>query len=130
MTDFILEEEVAALTGSWIGVDLDGTLAVYTEWGSPTDIGEPIWPMVNRVKDWLAEGKDVRIFTARVANTLNDPFVVAEIVAAISEWCIDYIGHPLPITCVKDYGMVELWDDRAVQVVTNTGLTLREHEGW
>lgn len=130
MTDFIPEEEVAALTGAWIGVDLDGTLAVYTDWSGPTDIGEPIAPMVERVKGWLAEGKDVRIFTARVANTLGDTRIVAEIVEAISDWCAEHLGQRLPITCAKDYGMVELWDDRCVQVVPNTGLTVREYEGW
>ena len=31
------------------------------------------------------------------------------------------LGVTLAVTCVKDYGMVELWDDRAVQVVMNTG---------
>lgn len=115
----------------WIGVDLDGTLAHYEDWVDATNIGEPIWPMVNRVKEWLAEGKEVRIFTARVCIIDNaTDRVVAEIVAAISEWCIEHIGQTLPVTCVKDYGMVELWDDRAVQLVTNTGLTLREYHGW
>jgi hypothetical protein len=27
----------------------------------------------------------------------------------------------IPITCCKDRGMIELWDDRAVQVIENTG---------
>jgi hypothetical protein len=25
------------------------------------------------------------------------------------------------VTCMKDYGMIQLWDDRAVRVVENTG---------
>jgi hypothetical protein len=40
---------------------------------------------------------------------------------AIGDWCEEHIGVRLPITCTKDYGMVELWDDRAVQVIPNTG---------
>lgn len=39
----------------------------------------------------------------------------------IESWCVEHIGHKLPITNVKDYGMIELWDDRAVQVIPNTG---------
>jgi hypothetical protein len=49
---------------------------------------------------------------------------VAEAKAAhnnIEEWCYFRIGHVLPITNIKDYAMIELWDDRAVQVVANTG---------
>jgi hypothetical protein len=130
MADFIPEEKVAALTGAWIGVDLDGTLAVYTEWSGPCDIGEPIGPMVERVKGWLAEGKDVRIFTARVANVIDDDRVTDEIRTAVQQWCLEHIGKVLPVTCQKDYGLLELWDDRCVQIVPNTGLTLREYEGW
>lgn len=49
----------------WIGVDLDGTLAHYDGWKGPEHIGAPIPAMVERVKAWLAEGKEVRISTAR-----------------------------------------------------------------
>jgi len=40
---------------------------------------------------------------------------------AIAAWCKLHIGQVLPLTCTKDYGMIELWDDRAVQVEMNTG---------
>jgi len=40
---------------------------------------------------------------------------------AIHQWCILHIGKQLRITCKKDYKMIELWDDRAVQVIPNTG---------
>ena len=54
------------MTNGWIGVDLDGTLAYYDQWRGALHIGEPIPVMLERVKRWLDEGKDVRIFTARV----------------------------------------------------------------
>ena len=57
------------MSEGWIGVDLDGTLAEYLGWQGMGHIGEPIAPMVERVKAWLAEGKDVRIFTARVCSS-------------------------------------------------------------
>lgn len=104
----------------WIGVDLDGTLAEYTEWKGPLHIGKPIPKMVRRVKKWVAEGKDVRIFTARIAV---EGFTQAwyEAVNAIHRWCNKHLGFELTITCKKDFEMIELWDDRAVQVIPNTG---------
>lgn len=98
----------------WIGVDLDGTLAVYGKWAGGS-IGEPVPAMVERVRGWLAQGVEVRIFTARVSD--GDPKTVEEIQA----WCAQHIGRALPVTNVKDYAMHELWDDRAVQVEKNTG---------
>ena len=97
----------------WIGVDLDGTIAQYGAWKGPDHIGEPIPAMVERVKKWLAEGIEVRIFTARAS--------VPEQIPPILDWLRRHVGEELEITNVKDFGMVELWDDRAVQVIPNTG---------
>lgn len=107
---------------AWIGVDLDGTLAHYDGWVSPTHIGEPVPLMVTRVQKWLSEGKEVRIFTARVYGAGRvDPKEHVDVCVAIQEWCLRHLGVVLPMTCTKDYGMVELWDDRAVQIIPNTG---------
>lgn len=54
------------MSGGWIGVDLDGTLATYDGWVSADHVGEPVPAMVERVQQWLAEGREVRIFTARI----------------------------------------------------------------
>lgn len=115
----------------WIGVDLDGTLAHYGGWVGPDHIGEPITPMVERVKRWLAEGKEVKIFTARVdggtvALNMGDDNgkhfeSVEHVRTTIQNWCEKHIGVRLPVTNQKDYGMIELWDDRAVRVKINTG---------
>lgn len=51
----------------WIGVDLDATLAEYHGWGDGS-IGQPVELMLRRVTGWLAEGREVRIFTARVSG--------------------------------------------------------------
>jgi hypothetical protein len=127
----------------WIGVDLDKTLAQYnggdyTKFGH-LYIGAPIAPMVERVKQWLAEGKDVRILTARVSNPYpghdglwsNSDYTnrkrdVEETRVAIRSWCASHLGKELPITCVKDFDMVELWDDRARRVEPNTGREIGE----
>lgn len=107
---------------NWIGVDLDGTLAAYGEWKGVDDIGEPIPLMVKRVKQWLAEGKDVRIFTARVwSDGRGDQFELARTIRNIEEWCLKHLGAILPITNAKDFAMAELWDDRCHRVESNTG---------
>ena len=117
----------------WIGIDLDSTLAHYDEWRGVEHIGQPIQPMVDRVKRWVAEGYDVRIFTARVdgGTVLADDDArkeqyqnVARVKAVIEAWCMEHIGFILPITNVKDYGMWVLYDDRCVQVEKNTGRLL------
>jgi hypothetical protein len=101
----------------WIGVDFDGTLAHTKDDGNPADLGDPIPEMVDKVKEWLAEGKDVRIFTARVTH---DP--TGEVAAAIEEWCEEHLGSKLPVTNIKDPKMKELYDDRAYHVGHNTGV--------
>lgn len=106
----------------WIGVDLDGTLAHHEPGNFKAGIiGAPIPKMVARVQQWLARGKEVRVFTARAH--LSTPATGLTIRA----WCREHIGQELMVTCVKDFNMVELWDDRAVQVVTNTGMTIDEY---
>jgi hypothetical protein len=103
----------------WRGVDLDGTLAMYDEWRGPTHIGAPVPAMVARVQAWLAAGEDVRIVTARASA--EDPTERALVVTMIEAWSHVHVGTILPITDRKDFGMRELWDDRAVQVERNTG---------
>jgi hypothetical protein len=108
----------------WIGVDLDGTLSSDDGCLPPAfEIGPPIPKMLERVKAWLEEGKDVRIFTAR-ANFVpgaEDSDYVDHQIQMIEAWCEKHIGVVLPVTSKKDYYMVEYWDDRAVQVVRNLG---------
>ena len=120
----------------WIAVDLDGTLAEYYGWPVDGSIGEPIPAMVERVKVWLAGGKDVRIFTARVwplglqrfhNDGLAQRSADAEFqLVRVEVWCREHLGQVLPVTCIKDFGMIELWDDRAVQVIPNTGKPIAE----
>jgi hypothetical protein len=109
----------------WIGVDLDGTLAHYEQFQGLAHIGEPIPAMVARVQAWLADGREVRIFTARVTDE-GDARDLARVRELIGAWCEKHIGRRLPITNVKDYSLDELWDDRAVQVVKNTGIAIQD----
>jgi hypothetical protein len=143
----------------WIGVDLDGTAAKYDGWKGPTEIGEPILPMIARIRAWRARGIEVRIFTARVAiSEITEELIervlqhgiecgqplesvreayehivayqssIAEIRKAIEAWCLEHVGEVLPVTNVKDFGMVCLYDDRAIQVEINTGRLIGAEE--
>lgn len=118
----------------WYGVDLDGTLAEYHPGDGVEVIGNPIPAMVERVKTWLLEGRDVRIFTARVgvtgdrnADGIEDDQAFADKQRElIGAWCLDHIGSVLPVTATKDFRMIALWDDRCMQVVANTGIPMSE----
>ncbi|MGL5936174.1 MAG: hypothetical protein ACRCZI_11210 [Cetobacterium sp.] len=111
------------MADGWIGVDLDGTLARYDGWRGAEHIGEPVEPMVRQVGVWLADGVQVKIFTARVSSdgSAARDLDAAKARIAISAWCEKHLGVALPITNIKDYAMIELWDDRAIQVQKNTG---------
>ena len=98
----------------WIGVDLDGTLAHYDKWRGIDHIGDPIPKMLDRVQKWIDSGIEVRIFTARVHEPEALPF--------IEDWLYKHGLGCLKVTNVKDFEMVELWDDRAIRVIPNTGV--------
>lgn len=118
----------------WIGIDLDGTLASYDEWRGISHIGAPVPKMLALVNSMLADGDEVRIFTARVFRML---YPVGTPERMEGERAISYIqdwleSHGLPrldVTCVKDFGMIRLYDDRAVQVMQNTGIIVEMEEG-
>lgn len=108
------EAEVNTANKGWTGVDLDGTLAYYDGWKGLSYIGEPVTKMVDRVIKWVKKGRNVKIFTARVSEPDYDE-------AVIQAW-LEKVGiGRLPVTNVKDMHMIELWDDRCVQVIKNTG---------
>lgn len=97
----------------WIGVDLDGTLAHDLGNKGLDEIGSPIKPMLKRVKKWIAEGKTVKIFTARASAPRQ--------IVAVKKWLAHHGLPDLEVTNAKDMRMIELWDDRCVQVMTNSG---------
>jgi hypothetical protein len=125
----------------WIGVDLDGTLALYKDGQGLDNIGPPIDLMAQRVRNWLAIGHNVRIFTARIyplalvevtenldgiLSTDRENFARGQ-VKLIREWCQQNFNQILPVTCQKDFLMAQLWDDRCVQIHPNTGIRADGH---
>jgi hypothetical protein len=127
-------------------VDLDGTLAHYTEWKGAEHIGEPVKPMLEKVRQWLEAGQDVRIFTARVFPVTSFEAVNSFVLAKrdpqtreeeaqvaglhIREWCVKHLGQVLPITCRKDMSTIEIYDDRAVGVMLNKGIDRETLISW
>ena len=110
-----------AYNTGWIGFDLDGTLAVYNGWKGAETIGEPIAPMVELVKQFLRNGHTVKIFPARVASCLTEQ-QRAQARASIAAWTKQHIGTELEAVSEKDFNMIEYYDDRAIQVIFNTGV--------
>lgn len=104
----------------WVGVDLDGTLAHYEGWQGPEHIGEPVPIMLNRVQQWLKSGLKIKLVTARAADI--DSHVI------IHAWLLKHGLPVLEVTDRKDFNMLWLWDDRAVAVATNTGLSHMDHQ--
>lgn len=97
----------------WVGFDLDGCIAHYNGWIGKEHIGEPIPNMVEHLKQYLDNGYEVRIFTARAIDPEAIPFV--------QEWVMKHIGVDLKVTNQKDYDMLRIYDDRAISVEHNTG---------
>ncbi|MEA2061014.1 MAG: hypothetical protein U9P10_11000 [Thermodesulfobacteriota bacterium] len=98
---------------AWTGMDLDGTLARDDTLVSLEKIGKPVPKMVARLKTLMESGVKVKIFTARASDN--------EQISLIKDWLEKNNLPNLEITNVKDYDMVRLYDDRAVQVIANTG---------
>ena len=105
-----------------IAVDLDQTLAYYDGWKGPAHIGEPIPLMAQRVKEWLAAGREVVIFTARASKSYEERDLA---IKAIQDWTEFHFGVRLRVTAEKDFETVQIWDDRARQVKENTGVLVK-----
>jgi len=115
-------QEVERLTKSgYIAVDLDKTLAKYSDGDDIRQIGKPIKPMLDRIKAGIAEGKKFKIFTARAASYEQIPLVEL--------WLKENGLDGLEVTNKKTPDIVEIWDDRARQVEPNTGkFTIRKSD--
>lgn len=94
----------------WYGFDLDGTLAKYSKWSE--DIGAPQPKIIERAKELIKEGNEVRILTAR-GSVQSGKY---EQLLKIHAFAKEQIGTPLNVTNKKDPGMILLFDDRVVPV--------------
>jgi len=112
-------------TNRLIFVDFDETLAEYDHWRGPDVTGEPIPEMVEKVKQAMANGDKIVIFSARVNpgdGNYEDSLSATRSLLAIAQWCQQIFGMLLPITHEKSRHVDEIWDDRARQVLPNAGV--------
>jgi hypothetical protein len=108
----------------WIGVDFDGTIAYNVKNRTdPYQVGEPIPAMINRIRDWIMKGFTVKLLTARMnlKSSTGKERDVEKMRTILQQWCIEHIGTSLECTNMKDGWMEVLWDDRAVQVIPDSG---------
>lgn len=103
----------------FLAVDLDGTLAFYDKWRGRNHIGEPIPAMVERVKEWIANGDVVCVFTSRVADYSKPDH--DSVVALINDWTEKHIGERLYVTAIKHAYFSEIYCDKSRRVESNTG---------
>jgi len=115
--EYIMESDTLKTYTESIAVDLDRTLAYYDGWKGEGHIGEPIPAMLARVRKWIQEGKTIKIFTARATDPKAIPY--------IEKWLELHGIGGLEVTNIKDNGMREFWDDRAIQIIPNTGKIVR-----
>ena len=115
-----------------IAVDFDATLATYDGWKGADHLGEPVPEMVAKVKQALAQGDDVTIFTARVNpgdGSYKEALEATISFISIAQWSLKIIGKLLPITHEKSKHWTDIWDDKATQVIPNTGVFVHELMG-
>ncbi len=108
--------------GRWVGVDLDGTLAIRSPERYTGEIGDVIPPIRDLIFDYINDGLEVKIFTARVAQECS---VTGRSINQIKELIQDWLqANNLPrleITCIKDRHCILIYDDKAITVTENTG---------
>ena len=119
LESIILDNELKNDNIEYVAFDLDGTVAEYDQWKGIEHIGNPIPKTIEMIKQYLEKGVKVKFLTARVAT--NDSEELALVRKYISEWSLQHIGQEIEATCIKDRMMFRLYDDRARQIIQNTG---------
>jgi hypothetical protein len=103
-----------------IALDFDGTLAYYDKWdGQFNNVGPAIPRMVANVKNWLAKGYKITIFTARLSHSHEE---TEASVKAIKQFLKDNGLPEFDITAVKMHYFTHFVDDKAYHVAKNSGI--------
>jgi hypothetical protein len=103
-----------------IALDFDKTLANHESDWPLEKIGEPIIPMLNKLKDWLNKGYKVSIFTARMSSD-KTPEVRDAQRKIIEDFFQRHRLPKLPITANKHPEFSHFIDDRAYHAEPNMG---------
>lgn len=110
------EDAIFVPSDHWVGFDLDGTLSSTDNPGHfepPYPIGDPIPEMIVVAKNLITSGVTVKIFTARACEQCN--------IAIVQDWAEKHGLGRLDVTNQKDYQLIRFYDDRAIQVIPNSG---------
>lgn len=126
------ESTTKQLPEGWVGFDLDGTVAQYTEFKGWQHIGDPVPGMINFIKKLRASGIQCKIFTARCSaeSRAIDGLTFEQVEKVIQDWTEKYIGERLPVTSEKGCSMICFFDDSAVQINKNTGCITAGEKGF
>jgi hypothetical protein len=112
---------------AWWGFDIDKTTFVDEGGGTRGGmIGAPIMPMIRRIKHFLRTGRKVNIVTARVH--WSEPDHVAQmntVRQALNAVFGKNLANRIDIRSDKDRHMIDLYDDRAKQVIPNKGILVQ-----
>jgi len=104
----------------FIGVNFDGTLARDDgNYKGRSSLGEPIPVVLARVKDRIAQGDVVVLFTSRLADPTREDH--GTVLAALHRWTETHVGERLFCTATKFPYLSEIWDWRAVFIPKNAG---------
>lgn len=109
-------------------IDFDGTLAKQLTPHNPKVAGPPIPRSVKLVKKWMKDNERIVIFTSRVSPSTHNSIQIRYARKLISAWCKEYLGKSFPITSDKA-PQLEIWDNKAHRVETNTGRVLANRDG-
>jgi hypothetical protein len=97
----------------WVGVDLDGTLAepLWTPDNPTSDIGNPIWENVTKVRELVAVGYKIIIHTSRAWTDYQN----------IEQWLLHWDIPFKEIQCGKPLYAAYI-DDRAINASNESWL--------
>lgn len=100
-----------------IACDLDGTLAEYDGWKGVAHIGPEVPSVLRALKQAQEEGAEIWIHTARVSSDED----AQPASYYIQDWLKGIELNVAGITATKHKFFTEFWDDRAIQVIRNSG---------
>lgn len=100
-----------------IALDLDKTLANYESKWRAQKVGPVIPQMLEHVKNWLAKGYKVTIFSARLSHSGADLEKQTKMIRQF----LNENDLNLEMTCIKKTEFTHFIDDKAYHCVPNTG---------
>lgn len=118
----IEQAQTGPLAGKTIAVDLDGTLALYTEWNGRASIGEPLPQALDAMWELYLQGARLLVHTCRCSDFVAaqfppDPLSIRESAQVIADWAAEHDFPPLEVYIGHGKPYAEHYiDDRGLRV--------------